>query len=132
MYRTARESDPALHPQLMITAMEVTKSGKLHTSARPLPRCPLSRSADGDPPFSSTVGGVPAVGLSSGRARGSQVDSGIASAGGRGQPAASQIAQARRLPSQKEGPGEYRVLVRDILSHPGNNTHYSCVQGISI
>ena len=32
MYRTARESDPALHPQLMITAMEVTKSGKLHTS----------------------------------------------------------------------------------------------------
>ena len=32
MYRTASESDSALHPQLMITAMEVTKSGKLHTS----------------------------------------------------------------------------------------------------
>ena len=32
MYRTASESDSALHPQLMITAMEVTESGKLHTS----------------------------------------------------------------------------------------------------
>ena len=32
MYRTASEPDSALHPQLMITAMEVTKSGKLHTS----------------------------------------------------------------------------------------------------
>ena len=32
MYRTASEPDPALHPQLTITAMEVTKSGKLHTS----------------------------------------------------------------------------------------------------
>ena len=73
----------------------------------------------GGPPYSATSGGVPTVGLFSGRARDSQVDSGIASVGDARKPAASQIAQARGLPSQKEGPGEYRVLVRDTLSRPG-------------
>ena len=40
----------------------------------------------GGPPFSATSGAVPAVGLSSGRARDSQVDSGIASVGSTGGP----------------------------------------------